>query len=214
MNCPTFETLIDYADGLLAAPERPAIEAHLAADCGDCRATLAWYAGFADAAREDATVEPPSWVTNRALEAFADAREAASRRGVRGLVARIRAALVFDSFANGLAHDALPARSAAAPTRQLLYSAVPFDVDLYLASGDTPRVLAVSGQVLPIDGDDFASVRGMKVSVERDGATVASVETSEFGEFTIDGVPPGIYDLRLGGVDREIMIWRTPLSLG
>jgi hypothetical protein len=197
MPCPTFQSLIDYVDGRLARDEAPEVERHLAAECGECRAAVAWYAGFAGTAREDTSVEPPSWVTRRAIGIFAEAKEAAARRGLRGLVSRLRAALVFDSMAGASSGDAIPARASAGPSRQLLYSAAPFDVDMLIAAGDRPHTLVVTGQVLTADGDDFESVRGLAVTLEREGEAVATAETSEFGEFTLPDLPPGLYELRL-----------------
>jgi len=213
MPCPNFEKLIDFADERLAAAEASSVERHLADGCGACRDALAWYAEFVATAQSDASVEPPTWVTRRAVAIFADAKEAAARRGLRGLVARLRAALVFDSFAGALAGDALPARETVGGSRQLLYNALPYDVDLLIASGDAPSELVVTGQVLTPDGDELESVRGLVVTVERCGETVASTETSDLGEFTLTGIAPGIYDLRLASGEREILLAGTPLSV-
>jgi hypothetical protein len=212
MPCPNFETLIDYADARLAAPETADVERHVAGGCGACRDALTWYAEFAATAQADESVEPPAWLTRRAIAVFDDAKEAAARRGLRGIVARLRAALVFDSLAGALAGDALPARETVGGSRQLLYNALPYDVDLLIAGGDDPG-LVVTGQVLTPDGEELESVRGLTVTVERDGETVASAETSELGEFTLAGIAPGVYDLRLASAEREILLVGTPLSV-
>jgi len=213
MPCPNFENLIDFADGRLSTEETASIEQHLAGDCGACSDALAWYAGFAAAAQSDASVEPPAWLTRRAVGLFADAKEAAARRGLRGLVARLRAALVFDSLAGALAGDALPARETVGGSRQLLYNALPYDVDLLIASGEAPSRLVVTGQVLTPDGEELESVRGLTVTIERGGETFASAETSELGEFTLAGIAPGVYDLRLASDEREILLAGTPISI-
>src|SRR5688500_18997576 len=130
MTCPSFETLIDYADAGRRGSEE--IQDHLTGGCATCEATLAWYAGFLETAGADATVEPPVWVTRRAVSLFAEARDAASARGVRGLVSRLWAALVFDSIGGSLSVDAVPARNGVSASRQLLYSAAPYDIDLFI----------------------------------------------------------------------------------
>ena len=156
------------------------------------------------------SVEPPPWLTRRAVDLF---REARASRGLRGLVARLRAALVFDSLAGDAAADAIPARGAAAPSRQLLYNAAPYDVDLFIAGGSTPDVVSVTGQVLTADEEEFDGVASLVVTVERDGDAVASVRTSDFGEFTLRDIAPGVYDVRLASDTREIVLRETPLSL-
>jgi len=213
MSCPNFDKLIDYADARLATLEAEDVERHLAGGCGACRDALTWYAEFAASAQSDESVEPPAWLMRRAVAVFADAKEAAARRGLRGIVARLRAALVFDSLAGALAGDALPARETVGGSRQLLYNALPYDVDLLIAGGDAPSELIVTGQVLTPDGEELESVRGLTVTVEREGEAVASAETSELGEFTIAGIAPGVYDLRLASAEREILLVGTPLSV-
>ena len=211
MTCPSFENLIDYADKGRAGSEE--VATHLDGGCAGCGATLEWYAGFVATAMTDESVEPPAWVTRRAVAIFAEAREAASARGLRGLISRIRAALVFDSLATGLSADAIPARNAGVASRQLLYTAAPYDVDLFIAGGARPESISITGQVLSSDAEGFESVAGLTVTIERDGDVTAAAETSEFGEFTLRDVEPGVYDVRLAGETREIVLAGAPITL-
>ena len=212
MPCPEFEALIDYADGRLSPDGKLALENHLSGDCSQCAAVLAWYAGVVETSGADRSVEPPAWVTKRAVGLLAEAKQAAASRGVRGLLARIRAALVFDSLAGAPGTDMLPARSETTGTRQLLYSAAPYDVDLLIA-GDTAGRLTVTGQVLATDAEGFDEVRGLTVELAREGAVTLSTLTSEFGEFSLGDVAPGTYDVRLVGAGREIVLAETPIVL-
>jgi hypothetical protein len=212
MSCPEFEALIDYADDRLPLDAKLAVENHLGRDCPDCAAILQWHAGVVEASAADRTVEPPAWVTRRAVGLMAEAKEAAASRGVRGLLARIRAALVFDSLASALGADTVPARSETTGSRQLLYSAAPYDIDLLIAGGEAGR-LSVTGQVLATDAEGFEEVRGLTVELARDGSVALSTQTSEFGEFSLGGVAPGTYDVRLVGAGREIILADTPIVL-
>jgi anti-sigma factor RsiW len=212
MPCPTFESVIDFADGALGGTDNSNVEKHIA-DCPDCRAALAWYEQTVATAAADTSVEPPAWVTKKAIGLFVDAREAAERRGIRGLVARLRAALVFDSLAGS--DELVYARSGApVASRQLLYNAAPYDVDLLIASATGNRV-AVTGQVLAADAgaDGFEGVGGLTVELARAGDVVATATTSEFGEFTLDEVAPGRYDIWLVGDGREIVLSDAPVSI-
>jgi hypothetical protein len=211
MTCPTFEILIDYADGGRSRSEE--IAAHLSRGCATCEETLTWDAGFVETAGADTSVEPPVWVTRRAVSLFAEAREAANERGVRGLVSRLWAALVFDSMGGSLSADAIPARTGASASRQLLYSAAPYDIDLFIANGSTPESISITGQVLSSDVEGFESLGGLTVTIELGGDVAAAAETSEFGEFTMRDVAPGVYNLRLVGETREIVISETPITL-
>lgn len=211
MTCPTFEILIDYADGGRSRSEE--ITAHLSRGCAACEETLTWYAGFVETASADSSVEPPTWVTRRAVSLFAEAREAANERGVRGLVSRLWAALVFDSMGGSLSADAIPARTGACASRQLLYSAAPYDIDLFIAGSSTPDSISITGQVLSSDVEGFESLAGLTVMIELGGDVAAAVETSEFGEFTMRDVAPGVYNLRIVGETREIVLPETPITL-
>jgi hypothetical protein len=163
MFCPTFKSLIDFVDGKLASAETSNVDRHLADGCEACGGIVAWHRGFVSTARSDDAFDPPEWVTRRALDLYSEAREAASRRGIRGLLNRLRAALVFDSLAGsaGGLDDAIPARNAASENRQLLYSALPYDVDLLVTPSGTSSGFSVAGQILASEESGFAPVGGL-----------------------------------------------------
>jgi hypothetical protein len=212
MFCPTFESLIDFVDGRLAPPEMGLVGRHLAEGCETCASIVDWHRGFVSTAHSDNAFDPPEWVTRRALNLYSEARDAASRRGIRGLLNRLRAALVLDSLAGSL-DDAIPARNAASENRQLLYSALPYDIDLLVTPSDVSLSFSVTGQILASEESGFAPVGGLTVEFERGGVVVETVETSEFGEFTVQSLPGGTYDVRIVGNGREIVVPEAPLTL-
>ena len=73
----------------------------------------------------------------------------------------------------------------------------------------------MTGQVLAADAgaDGFEGVGGLTVELARAGDVVATATTSEFGEFTIDEVAPGRYDIWLVGDGREIVLSDAPVSI-
>lgn len=208
MRCPEFEALIDYADGKIDEANRSLIEQHVGSGCEECSATLAWYSGMVAVASSDTSFDPPTWVFNRALDVFRNARDQAERRGVRGVMARLRALLVFDSFAST---EIVMARSGATAARQLLFSAAPYDIDMLVAGSDDSDRVLVTGQVLATGSEDFDDVQGLTVEVVQDSTIVFSTETSEFGEFSVADIPPGVYSLRLVSDTREIVVPDAPI---
>lgn len=211
MTCPKLEQIVDFADGTSVGDDISLVEKHLA-DCAACRETLSWYRGVVATASADATVEPPTWVTRKAVSLFAEARQAAAERGLRGLVSRLRAALVFDSLSGG--GETVFARGGApAATRQLLYSAAPFDVDMLISGAAPGRSLTVAGQVLASGEEAFEEVGSLTVELVSGGQVRHTATTSEFGEFSIEGVEPGTYDIRLAGAGREIVVDGAPVSV-
>jgi hypothetical protein len=211
MSCPPFETLIDYAEGRLTPDRIRAVEQHLAGGCGACASAVEWHRAFVSAAETDRSFDPPAWVLARAHTLFVDAKEAAANRGLRGLLNRIRAVLVFDSFADSLA-DAIPARSVATENRQLLYSVAPYDIDL-LVTPFAPDRVTVTAQILTSNEAGPAVIGGLTVEFVRGDAIVATTETSEFGEFKIENLPVGTCDILIRGEHREIVVPEALLAL-
>lgn len=208
MSCPTFESLIDFTDNRLAPEAASSVQAHVGTGCETCWTTISWFSGFTAAASTD-LVEPPVWLTRKAVGLFAQRQ----KEGIVSKLSRLVATLVFDSLAAPSTPDFVPARSGAIGGRQLLFSAPPFDIDLLVSAGDAPRTLAVSGQVLAAGSAEFASVSGLAVEFTCEGEAVATAVTSDFGEFAVDSIPPGRYDLRVSDRDREIVLSGAPIEI-
>jgi hypothetical protein len=208
MDCPSFQALVEFVDGLAPDAERRAVERHLADGCVPRAAAVDWYASVRAAAREDRSEEPPSWLTERTVAAIHDARTAAEQRGLHGFLAQIQAALVADSLSPEPTYARGPGDG-----RQLLYAAAPFDVDLLVAEVGGGDRLRVAGQVLADDDDSFEEVSRLVVELERNGKVAVVAETSAIGEFEFDDLAPGLYDIHILGEWREIILVNVPLAL-
>lgn len=205
MKCPAFERLIAHLDGRLTADADEPIRAHIAEGCDGCNRDRAWYETVRAIAASDDTTEPPLWVFKRALRIF-------DRSRVHGTIAyragRLVAALVFDS----LRETALAgARSTTAESRQLLYRAEDFSIDLQIASLERQRA-DVTGQLLREGELMFESVAGLALDLVRDGKTVLSTATNERGEFKINAVDCGYYDLQIDAQNSNITIVGLPVT--
>jgi len=207
MQCPPFEALIDFADKQLATDAASGVDAHLKSGCTSCQGAVSWYASFAATAAADDSVEPPAWVTRKALALFVQRQ----KEGVVARAVRLVATLVFDSMSSAPAVGLAGARSAAAGSRQLLFSAPPFDIDLLVATSDAPGSVSVTGQILATDSADLAIVSGLDVEILQDGTAVATAVTSTFGEFAVESLAPGTYDVRVGDASREIVLDAAPI---
>ena len=197
MRCPSFERLLDYLDGNLTAGEAARVEAHLAADCASCAASRQWYQQVRTVASTDDSVEPPAWVMKRALRIFDSQRPRAAASSISGRIKdRIKdavAALVFDSFTRPVVAGV---RSTEAASRQLLYRAGDYHIDLQVAPAGATRPDLI-GQILREGEGTFASVAALPVALRLGGQTKYETSTNEMGEFVIRGVEEGEYDVRL-----------------
>lgn len=205
MKCPGFEQLIAYCDGLLAESEARQVAAHLASGCRGCAADRLWYERVRALAATDDSLEPPPWVLTRALRLFE--REPARPHAVDKL-GRLVATLIFDS----LSQPALAGvRLAETSNRQLLYSAGQYSIDLRMAL--TPRsAVELTGQILRVDESRFESVARLALDLKREGETVCSTRTNDAGEFRMDRVARGEYELLIETREGIIIVQRLAMK--
>lgn len=191
MKCPTFERLIDFLDGRLGTSSAAEVATHLDSGCVTCSSDREWYQALKSVAASDESVEPPAWVFKRALRIFSEAGR--TRTTVANRAGRLIASLFFDSASQPAMAEA---RSSGADGRQLLYRAGDYSVDLQVIPVDQNR-LDMTGQILREGEFLFESVAGLSVHlVDATGGDYSRV-TSDHGEFNINGLKPGTYDLRI-----------------
>lgn len=204
MSCPSHEALVGFAAGDLDAPERDAVATHLSTDCTSCPDFMRAIADARGAARAGVLSDPPAWVLEKA------ARIPAERSGAGALATIGRlAALVFDTVRQPLP---LGARSATAGSRQLLYRAFEYDIDVRIAAADSGRV-RVSGQVLPGPDRPLERVAGVEVSLIRGGRALATCATTDLGEFDFGAVAGGDYAMSIEAEDERLVVDAFPARL-
>lgn len=200
MGCPGFERLIDYLDGRLSQKEAEAVEAHLGSGCERCLADRNWYEEFKAVAQSDDMVEPPAWLLKRALRLFVERKE-----GALDKLGRLIASLAFDSFARPIAEGA---RSAGAPSRQLLYRSGPYSIDVQLTAS-APGRANLMGQVLCQEG----STAELPVRLMRGEKVLRSATTNSLGEFALKEISQGSYDLIVETAQGTIVLRELPVKL-
>lgn len=167
----------DLARDVAAAPARRRMERHLAEGCTRCRRSVSLFQRVSETARADASWDVPADVMELALDIFPFRPEQVSRP-----VHRLLARLVFDSF-----REPLPAgvRAGRGVSRQVLYRAGSYFIDLRLDSTAATRRVSLVGQVVR-RGEPGTSTRMASVALV-DGRTVVSqAPVNSFGEFQVD----------------------------
>ena len=189
----SFSKIADLAEGRLAADERNLSAAHTAV-CSRCAAKLNRLENVLGLMRADESVDAPPQLVAHTINLF---RTRPRESRTPSLARRLVAALSFDSLQMSPAYGVRSGQSAAS-TRQLLYSAEEYDLDLRLT--ETSEGWVVLGQVL---GQECAGA-----AVELAGAQEATVraDVNEQCEFRLPAVPPGSYQLSLRFKDLEIEI--------
>lgn len=205
MRCPGFERLIDYLENRLDAEQAQSIAAHLASGCGNCEDSRQWYQQVATITASDDTAEPPAWVLRRAIQLF-DNR--LTQPGLIERIGRSIAALVFDSFAQPAIAGV---RSTETASRQLLYRAEHYNIDLQINPSDKSNA-TVMGQILRKDDLRFESVSKIPLSLVRKGEAVVSTVTNDTGEFILPEIGCGEYDLLIDTRDLSITVTGLPVT--
>jgi hypothetical protein len=201
MKCPGFDKLIDYLDGRLGQKEARPIQEHLGSGCERCQADRNWYQELIAVVRSDDMVEPPAWLSKRALRLFAERKE----EGIFDRLGRLIASLVLDSFAGPLAEGA---RSASSQSRQLLYRGGPYSIDVQIIPSAAGRANLI-GQVLG-QGETVAE---LPVRLARHGKIWRSAQTNSLGEFTLKEISQGHYDLFVETAHGTICLRELPVKL-
>ena len=117
---------------------------------------------------------------------------------------RVPADLVYDTKAQPLPTGVRAVMQQRA--RRMLFTAEDTELVLQVSSDAAPEQLKVVGQVL----DEGIPVEG--AAVHLDGPRQIHEATDEEGEFRVNELPKGSYDLAIGTIDRVVGI--SPLDLG
>jgi hypothetical protein len=205
MNCPSFESLVDFVDKRLAEPEAARVAAHLDTGCGLCDETTSWYERVRLTADADDSTEPPSWVFKRAVRIFVT--QPRSPRLVQRIGDAI-ASLIFDSFSRPAL---VGIRATETANRQLLYRANDYSIDLQVTALEHSSA-DLTGQILKEGGEEFDSVCGLKLELARAGNVIASAVTNDIGEFKVSGIEHGVYDLQVELSEGKITVPRIPVG--
>lgn len=187
------DELADLREGRLSLDKAAAVQAQLRIN-PQATAAMQWLERTWGHARTDDSIDPPQQVVQQVLRMF-DWRAVSPKPN---LLQRLVAVLQFDSVQTPLAYGV---RSGLPASRQMLYNAPPYDVDLRIAPTNGNWRLA--GQVL-------GPCMGGQVALQG----VSSVDTTlnELCEFTIPAVPAGLYSLVLRLDDIEVAIDTLPIG--
>jgi anti-sigma factor RsiW len=181
---PSYERLVNLAQGLLGAFERSWVEQHVA-QCAGCLAELAQLSESGSS--PTAASEPPAERNVLARARWALQQRPRMHSGRASKLQQFAGALRFDSATMNSAFGIRG--SADASQRQLLFEAGPFEIELRTTAAH--KGWRISGQVLGPTDATFGEVRLVGAH-----ANARSIMT-ELLEFNLPVVPAGTYGLEL-----------------
>src|SRR5437899_9323904 len=118
----TTENWIDFVNQAVDARKKSLMEQHLKQGCKRCTETVSLWQRVQQSAASEASYQPPEDAVRIAKATFAGSGMADQRKG-----AGSRIKVLFDSFLQPVFEGA---RSAGTSTRQMLYRADPFQIDV------------------------------------------------------------------------------------
>jgi len=181
------ELWVDYLEGYTDEIKNTQIQSHLQTDCEQCNSQLAYWNKFLAALERGRTLAPSTEMLQRAFDLF---ETMAPRPSVW---AQLVAQLVSDSR-----QQLIPAgaRSGITTSFNLVYEAADISVSLWCESDVSSW--QITGQVSPPDGFWHVTATGNE--------SKAGTDIDDNGEFRLQNIATGQYQLVLRGAEQEILL--------
>ena len=200
---PATAQLADWLEGKLPAAETAVLAQTVAADPA-LQEQVAWLREFLQLSRTTVLADPPAALRRAAADAFA-AYARAQRPS--GRLQTLIAALTADNWQRPALAGVRNVSLRSEP-RQLIYSSDLADVALNAHMQAGGAQIDLDGQIFPLDDGDPSDII---VQLLQDGVERGLAFCDDLGKFSLNGLPPGQYDLLLSRPGAEIEI--GPLEL-
>jgi hypothetical protein len=194
----TTEKWIDYVNQVSSPRQQQTMKKHLSTGCNWGTETVALWQKVDNTAALEATYQPPVGDVRIAKAAFVAARQTGHRKEKSSFVE-----VLFDSSLQPMVAGA---RSSGLGTRQMLYRADPYQIDIQIEANPEGNRLTVTGQLLDISSP-YVVGRDVKIILSNHRGNVIHTVTNEFGEFRGEIENTGDLELSFFGQgDKSIVI--------
>jgi hypothetical protein len=184
------EEWVDFVNQLLTTGQQEAMQTHLATGCKRCTETVSIWQKVREAATAESSYQPSPDAVRIAKAAFAASGLAQTKKESRGLVE-----VLFDSF---LQPAVAGARSVVVGTRQMLYRAGPYQIDIQIEPKPGSNRIIVTGQLLALSHTDVLG-RDIQVTLSNHRGHSVIAPTNQFGEFSAEIENSGDLELSIPG---------------
>lgn len=169
------EKWIDFVNQAVTSNEKDLMDKHLKLGCESCQETVSLWQRVRASTAMEGSYQPPENAVRLAKAAFAGAGLGQKKRGSGNPVK-----VLFDSFLQPVLAGV---RSAGAGTRQMLYRADPYQIDVQLEMKPTGNRIAVTGQLLNLSNPKMIAA-GTRILVSNMHGDVVHTVANQFGEFS------------------------------
>jgi hypothetical protein len=169
------EKWIDFVNQAVTTNEKVRMDNHLELGCQSCQATVSLWQRVRSSAALEGNYQPPESAVRLARAAFSGLGLAHQKKGSAS-----RVKVLFDSFLQPMLEGV---RSAGAGTRQMLYRADPYQIDVQLEMKPGGNRIVVTGQLLNLS-DPKIIAAGTRILISNMHGDVVHVVANQFGEFS------------------------------
>lgn len=167
------EEWIDFVNQTLTSAKRTEMQRHLDSGCSRCGEAAAIWQRMKEAVRVERNNQPPEGAV-RAIKAAFEASGRSRTKKPAGVLETL-----FDSFRQPALAGA---RASGMRTRQVLYRAEPYEIDVQIEATPSGQRLVVTGQVLNVSRAETVG-REIPVLLSNGRGQVVRTVTNEHGEF-------------------------------
>lgn len=201
----TTEEWIDFVNQAVSRKDSEEMQKHLKEECKRCRETVSMWQRVQKSAVAERNYQPPADTVRVVKAAFA----AAGLKGQRK-ESRSRISVLFDSFLQPVVEGA---RSAATDSRQMLYRADPFQIDLQIEAKPGGNDLMVTGQLLDLSNPGIAG-KDVRVTLSNLRGHVVHAVSNQNGEFLCEIKNSGDLQITFAGTHGEPIVISLRDALG
>ncbi len=194
----TTEEWIDFVNQVNSPKQQEAMKKHLGSGCKRCMETVALWQKIRKTAAAEANYQPPVADVRIAKAAFSAAGRATQLKEKSSFVE-----VLFDSFLQPMVAGA---RSSGLGTRQMLYRADPYQIDVQIEANPEGNGLMVTGQLLDVSSPGIVG-RDVNIKLSNHRGNAIYTITNQFGEFRGEIENTGDLELSFTGqTDKTIVI--------
>jgi len=192
------EEWVNFVNQVLTTDQQEVMQIHLATGCKSCTDSVSLWQKVRETAATESNYQPSTDSVRMAKAAFAASGLAKTKKETQSLVE-----VLFDSF---LQPAVAGARSVVVGTRQMLYRADPYQIDIQIEPKPGTNRLVITGQLLDLH-DPGMNDRDIQVTLSNNRGHSVIAATNQFGEFSGEIENSGDLELSIPGpADHAVVI--------
>jgi hypothetical protein len=191
------EEWIDFIRQVVHTTRKEEMKEHLEQGCKGCSKIVSLWQRVRQTAENEKNCGPPADVVRIAKASLAGSNLKVNQKRQDSL-----AELLFDSFLQPVIEGV---RSSSVGTRQMLYRADPFQIDLLIESQAGGRNIVVTGQLLDLRHPKIVG-HNLQVTLSNLRGRVVQATTNQFGEFCQEIESSGKLELKFHGANHKPVV--------